>query len=106
MVLSELLTDLRKLNRADKLYVIQELVAELVQKEESLTTNSQSYAAGSSYEISIAGNTMLRVLEDSKQSNNDVLKKDAALSRIRKRWDMLPIQLSDQVQIWKEEGRP
>ena len=49
MVLSELLTDLRKLNRADKLYVIKELVAELVQKEEPLTTNSQSYAAGSSY---------------------------------------------------------
>jgi len=72
MVLSELLTDLRKLNRVDKLYVIQELVAELVQKEEL-----------------------------SMQLNDEVLKKDAALARIRKRWDMLPMQLSDQVEMWK-----
>ena len=72
MVLSELLTDLRKLNRVDKLYVIQELVAELVQKEEL-----------------------------SMQPNDEVLKKDAALARIRKRWDMLPMQLSDQVEMWK-----
>ena len=106
MVLSELLTDLRKLNRADQLYVIQELVAELAQKEEPLTMNSQSYTVGSSYEISDAGNTMLKVLEDSKSPNNEVLKKEAALAKIRKRWDMLPIQLSDRVQIWKEEGRP
>jgi hypothetical protein len=100
MVLSELLTDLKKLNRADQLYVIQELVAELVQKEHPLTMNRQSYAVGSSYEISDAGNVMLGVLEESKPIN-DVSKKEAALARIRKRWDMLPIQLSDQVQMWK-----
>jgi hypothetical protein len=105
MVLSELLTDLRKLNRADQLYVIQELVAELVQKEEPLTMNHQSYAVASSYEISDAANVMLRVLEESKPIN-DVSKKEAALARIRKRWDMLPIQLIDRVQMWKEEGRP
>jgi hypothetical protein len=106
MVLSELLIDLRKLNRADKLYVIQELVSELVQKEEASIKEGQSYPVSASHKASDAGNIMLRVLEDSNQSNDEVLRKDVALARIRKRWDMLPIQLSDRVQMWKEEGRP
>lgn len=36
MVSPEILTNLRKLNRADKLYIIQVLVSELAQKEEDL----------------------------------------------------------------------
>jgi hypothetical protein len=71
MVLSELLTDLRRLSRVDMLYVIQVLVAELSKQEANLINDDK------------------------------VLRKDAALARIRQRWEMLPIQSIDQVQMWK-----
>ncbi|MFN5857102.1 MAG: hypothetical protein ACK456_14620 [Pseudanabaenaceae cyanobacterium] len=71
MVLSELLTDLRRLSRVDMLYVIQVLVAELSKQEANLINDDK------------------------------VSRKDAALARIRQRWEMLPIQSIDQVQMWK-----
>jgi hypothetical protein len=66
MVLSELLTDLRKLNRADKLYVIQVLVSELSQQEADLIKADQSYPVWSPYDAFEAADVMLKVLEDSK----------------------------------------
>jgi hypothetical protein len=71
MVLSELLTDLRRLSRVDMLYVIQVLVAELSKQEANLINDDK------------------------------VSRKDAALARIRQRWEMLPIQSIDQVQMCK-----
>ncbi|MHC5722326.1 MAG: hypothetical protein ACYTX0_62530, partial [Nostoc sp.] len=32
------------------------------------------------------------------------LTREAAIARIRKRWEILPIQWSSQVQEWKEQG--
>ncbi|MBW4616601.1 MAG: hypothetical protein KME21_25690 [Desmonostoc vinosum HA7617-LM4] len=32
--------------------------------------------------------------------------REAAIARIRQRWEILPIQSSSQVQEWKEQGRP
>ncbi|MBW4616603.1 MAG: hypothetical protein KME21_25700 [Desmonostoc vinosum HA7617-LM4] len=66
MVPSELLTYLRKLNNADKLYVIQVLVSELAQKEEDLIKENQSYPVWSPYDAFEAADVMLKVLEDSK----------------------------------------
>ncbi|MEH2378027.1 MAG: hypothetical protein V7K27_03840 [Nostoc sp.] len=33
------------------------------------------------------------------------LTREAAIARIRKRWEILPIQSISQVQEWKEQGR-
>jgi len=66
MVSSELLTGLRKLNNADKLYVIQVLVSELAQEEENLIKGNQSYPVWSPYNAFEAADVMLKVLEDSK----------------------------------------
>jgi len=62
MVLSELLTDLRKLNRADKLYVIQVLVSELSQQEADLIKADQSCPVWSPYDAFEAADVMLKVL--------------------------------------------
>ncbi len=32
--------------------------------------------------------------------------REAVLKRIRQRWDRLPPQSADQIQAWKEKGRP
>jgi hypothetical protein len=66
MVLSELMTNLRQLNRSDKLYVIQVLISELAQKEEDLIKGNQSYPVSSPYDAFEAADIMLKVLEDSK----------------------------------------
>ncbi|PSF29448.1 hypothetical protein C7H19_24320 [Aphanothece hegewaldii CCALA 016] len=66
MVSPEILTNLRKLNRADKLYVIQVLVSELAQKEEDLIKGEQSYPVWSPIDAFEAADVMLKVLEDSR----------------------------------------
>jgi hypothetical protein len=64
MVLSELLTNLRQLNRADKLYVIQVLASELEQNEAVLIKAEQNYPVWSPIDAFDAANVMLKALKD------------------------------------------
>jgi hypothetical protein len=59
MILSELLANLRKLNRADKLYVIQVLASDLVQHEAGLIKGEQNYPVWSPIDAFEAANVML-----------------------------------------------
>jgi hypothetical protein len=34
------------------------------------------------------------------------VQRGAAIARIRRRWDTLPVQTASQLQDWKEQGRP
>jgi hypothetical protein len=63
MVSSELISTLRKLNRADKLYIMQVLISELAQQETELIKPDQSYPVWSPYDAVEAANTMLNVLQ-------------------------------------------
>lgn len=62
MVSSELISTLRKLNRADKFYIMQVLISELAQQETELIKPDQSYPVWSPYDAVEAANTMLNVL--------------------------------------------
>lgn len=70
MVSAELLNTLQGLNRADKLYIVQVLVSELAQQETELIKPAQSYPVWSPYDAFEAANTMLEVLQASKNQNN------------------------------------
>jgi hypothetical protein len=70
MVLSELLIDLKKLNRSDKLYVIQVLVSELSQKEANLTKSDQIYPVWSPYDAFDAADVLLKVLNSNIKNEN------------------------------------
>ena len=63
MNITELLPQLRKLNRADKLYVMQFLVSELAQEETDLLMPNLSYPVWSPYNATEAANVMLEVLK-------------------------------------------
>ena len=70
MVSAELLNTLQGLNRADKLYIVQVLVSELAQQETELIKPGQSYPVWSPYDAFEAANTMLEVLQATKNQNN------------------------------------
>ncbi|MBE9197661.1 MULTISPECIES: hypothetical protein [unclassified Nodularia (in: cyanobacteria)] len=70
MVSTELLSKLQGLNRADKLYIVQVLISELAQQEADLIKSEQSYPVWSPYDAFEAANTMLEVLQATKDQNN------------------------------------
>ncbi|PSB20211.1 hypothetical protein C7B65_09205 [Phormidesmis priestleyi ULC007] len=70
MVLSELISTLRGLNRADKLYVMQVLISELAQQETDLIRPDQSYPVWSPCDAVEAADTMLKVLQAAKTQNH------------------------------------
>jgi hypothetical protein len=63
---TELLLHLRKLSRADKLYVMQFLVSELAAEETDLLKPNLDYPIWSPYDAFEAANTMLQVLKAAK----------------------------------------
>ncbi|MFB2971137.1 hypothetical protein ACE1CD_19375 [Aerosakkonema sp. BLCC-F183] len=71
MVSPELLTTIQGLTRADKLYIMQVSISELAQQETDLIKPEQSYPVCSPYDAFEAANTMLKVLQDSKNENNE-----------------------------------
>ncbi len=70
MVLSELISTLRGLNRADKLYVMQVLISELARQETDLIRPDQSYPVWSPHDAVEAADTMLKVLQAAKTQNH------------------------------------
>ena len=70
MVSAELLKNLRCLDRADKLYVMQVLLSDLVQEEADLVKPGQAYPIYSPYDAFEAADTMLKVLKESKTEDN------------------------------------
>ena len=71
MEMTQILPELRKLKRADKLYVMQFLVSELAQEENELIQPNVAYPIWSPYDAFDAAATMMRVLKES-DSNTDV----------------------------------
>ncbi len=70
MVSTELLSTLRGLNRADKLYVMQVLISELAQQETDLIKPDLSYPVWSPYDAFEAADTMLKVLQAAKTEDD------------------------------------
>ncbi|MBD1903569.1 hypothetical protein NDI44_21020 [Trichocoleus sp. DQ-A3] len=70
MVSTELLSTLRGLNRADKLYVMQVLISELAQQETDLIKPDLSYPVWSPYDAFEAADTMLKVLQAAKTQDD------------------------------------
>ncbi len=62
MVSTELVNQLRRLNRVDKLEIIQILAAELANEETNLIKSGASYAVWSPYDAVEAANIMLDAL--------------------------------------------
>ena len=71
MEMTQILPELRKLKRADKLYVMQFLVSELAQEENELIQPNVAYPIWSPYDAFDAAATMMRVLKES-DSDTDV----------------------------------
>ena len=69
MEVVKLIPKLQKLNKADKLYVIQFLVSELAQQETDLLKPEVNYPVWSPYDSSEAAETMLQVLKNSELQN-------------------------------------
>ena len=70
MVLSELVSTLRGLNRSDKFYVMQILISELAQQEMDLIKPNQAYPVWSPYDAVEAADTMLKVLEAARNQDH------------------------------------
>lgn len=70
MVSAELLTTLRGLTRADKLYIMQVLISELAQQETDFIKPDQSYPVWSPYDALEAADTMLQVLKEAKTQDD------------------------------------
>ena len=68
MVLTDLLPRLYKLNRADKLRAMQFLVFELAREEDALLKPGMAYPIWSPYDSFEAGNALLSVLKESKET--------------------------------------
>ena len=67
MVSAELISTLRSLNSADKLYIMQVLISELAQQEkDQLIKPNQSYPVWSPHNAVEAADTMLKVLQAAK----------------------------------------
>ncbi|MBD1905424.1 hypothetical protein NDI37_14400 [Funiculus sociatus GB2-A5] len=71
MVSTELLSTLRGLNRADKLYVMQVLISDLAQQETDLIKPDLSYPVWSPYDAFEAADTMLKVLQAAKTEDDE-----------------------------------
>ncbi|MCA9926766.1 MAG: hypothetical protein KC421_30575 [Anaerolineales bacterium] len=67
--MTQILPALRKLKRAEKLYIMQFLVSELAQEESDLIQPGVSYPIWSPYDAFDAAATMLKVLQESKAEN-------------------------------------
>ena len=63
MVPNELLSELQKLNRADKLRVVQFLVDALAVEEETLLASGMQYEVWSPYDAPCAAQTLLAMLD-------------------------------------------
>ncbi len=63
MVSKELLDQLRELNRADKLHVIQVLASQLAQEEDELLKPGADYPIWSPYDAYEAADAMLKALK-------------------------------------------
>lgn len=70
MVSSELITTLQGLPRPDKFYIMQILISELAQQEKELLKPGQSYPVWSPYDAFEAADTMLKMLETSKNQDH------------------------------------
>ncbi len=70
MEITQILPELLKLNRGEKLYVMQVLVSELAQEESELIRPGIKYPIWSPYDAYDAANTMLNVLRESAAENN------------------------------------
>ncbi|MBM3211150.1 hypothetical protein FJZ33_02955 [Candidatus Poribacteria bacterium] len=70
MSIMELLPQLRKLKRADKLYVMQFLVSELAQEEIDLLRPELEYPVWSPHNAMEAANVMLKVLKASEEKHD------------------------------------
>ncbi len=63
MAIDELLSELRKLNRADKMRAMQVLVIELASEEEALLSPGVHYEVWSPYDAPDTASELLRLLE-------------------------------------------
>ena len=71
MVDAELLNTIQKLERQDKLYIMQVLISELAQEESSLIKEDRSYPVWSPYDAFEAADTMLEVLQQAKSQTDE-----------------------------------
>ncbi len=71
MVSNELVEQLRKLNRVDKLMIIQLLAAELANEETNLIKSGASYPVWSPYDAVEAANIMLEALNAEASLNHE-----------------------------------
>ncbi|MEL6165751.1 MAG: hypothetical protein AAFR37_19045 [Cyanobacteria bacterium J06628_3] len=71
MVSTELVKQLRRLNRVDKLEVIQILAAELANEENNLMKSGASYPVWSPYDAVEAANIMLDALNKENSQENE-----------------------------------
>ncbi|WP_088240084.1 hypothetical protein [Calothrix rhizosoleniae] len=71
MLSTELVEQLRKLNRVDKLEVIQLLAAELANEENNLIKSGVSYPVWSPYDAVGAANIMLEALNAETSLNHE-----------------------------------
>lgn len=71
MVSAELLNTIQKLERQDKLYIMQVLISELAQEESSLIKEDRSYPIWSPYDAIEAADTMLEVLQQAKSQTDE-----------------------------------
>ncbi|MGK7896720.1 MAG: hypothetical protein AB4372_24660 [Xenococcus sp. (in: cyanobacteria)] len=71
MVSAELLKTIQKLERQDKLYLMQVLISELAQEESELVKGDLSYPVWSPYNAFEAADTMLEVLQQAKSQTDE-----------------------------------
>lgn len=71
MVSTKLVEELRRLNRVDKLEIIQLLAAELANEEENLLKPGASYPIWSPHDAVDAANIMLEALNNEASLNNE-----------------------------------
>lgn len=71
MVSAELLNTIQKLERQDKLYLMQVLISELAQEESELIKEDRSYPVWSPYDAFEAAETMLEVLQQAKSQTDE-----------------------------------
>lgn len=69
MISNELLEELQKLNRGDKLRVIQLLAGDLVSEEDTYFTPDATYEVWSPYDAPAAAETLLKMLEEDQAQN-------------------------------------
>ncbi|VEP17914.1 conserved hypothetical protein [Hyella patelloides LEGE 07179] len=71
MVSAELLKTIQKLERQDKLYLMQVLISELANEESELIKDNLSYPIWSPYDAFEAADTMLEVLNQAKSQTDE-----------------------------------